>query len=73
LLQVIEKYLLSLAEINNAETFVGKYQIEMKKHDKVSEIERLVRVKKKLDANPSYVKKLKSSKSSGHLQHSKLS
>lgn len=67
LLQVIEKYLLSLAEINNAETFVGKYQIEMKKHDKVSEIERLVRVKKKLDANPSYVKKLKSSKSSGHL------
>ena len=73
LLQVIEKYLLSLAEINNAETFVGKYQIEMKKHGKVSEIERLVRVKKKLDANPSYVKKLKSSKSSGHLQHSKLS
>jgi hypothetical protein len=73
LLQVIEKYLLSLAEINNAETFVGKYQIEMKKHDKVSEIERLVRVKKKLDADPSYVKKLKSSKSSGHLQHSKLS
>jgi hypothetical protein len=65
LMQVVEKYLLSLARPQNTQSFVKKYQTEMKKNNKEVKIDLLTSLKNRTNANSSYVEKHKLNKIAG--------